>query len=168
MAWQVFFNVLSNVTQQVCREEDFLSVVLQIQDQTTTFADYMDLESYFRRQASRFAGLGSATAKLLRGAMDLIFGFLAGELKTWADLALIKDPLCVLQHALVHATHQLIEPQTGCGYYGSPRALHSRRKRKRQFVPEQAASKAVSTFDRGVQPQRGTFCRWTGYCGVDH
>lgn len=129
--------MLSNITPQVYREEDFLSLVLQIQDQTTTFADYMELESYFRRQAARFAGLGSATAKLVRGAMDLIFGFLAGELKTWVDVALIKDPLCVLQHAARSASrdHELIESQTDCGDHGASRTLHRRRRRKGQFIP---------------------------------
>ncbi len=53
----------------------------------------MNLENYFRRQAQRAAGLSPPTLKLLRGAMDLIFGFLPLELKSWLDAALAKDHL---------------------------------------------------------------------------
>jgi hypothetical protein len=51
----------------------------------------MGLENYFKRQASRSNGLSQATAKLVRGAMDLIFGFLPTELKSWIDNAMTKD-----------------------------------------------------------------------------
>jgi exocyst complex component 1 len=64
---------------------------LQINDVNLTFADYANLESYFRRQASQSVGLKQSTVKLVRGAMDLIFGFLPEELKQWVDAALIKD-----------------------------------------------------------------------------
>lgn len=53
----------------------------------------MGLENYFRRQAARFAGLSQATLKLVRGALDLIFGFLPTELKAWLDGAMSKDGL---------------------------------------------------------------------------
>ena len=53
----------------------------------------MNLENYFRRQAARSSGVGSATAKLVRGALDLIFGFLPEGLKGWVDGALGKDEL---------------------------------------------------------------------------
>ncbi len=55
----------------------------------------MGLESYFRRQAVRAWGLGSATARLVRGALDLIFGFVPDALKQWTDGALAKDGLWV-------------------------------------------------------------------------
>ena len=76
-------------------EGEFIADFLQINDAALTFADYMGLENYFRRQAQRSAGLSSATLKLVRGAMDLIFGFLPAELKSWLDAALAKDHLCV-------------------------------------------------------------------------
>ncbi len=66
---------------------------LQINDAALSFADYMNLESYFRRQAARSAGLSATTSKLVRSAMDLIFGFLPLELKQWVDAALLKDSL---------------------------------------------------------------------------
>lgn len=62
-------------------------------DTGQTFADYMSLENYFRRQAARWAGLSQATLKLVRGSMDLIFGFLPLELKAWLDSALSRDSL---------------------------------------------------------------------------
>ena len=51
----------------------------------------MGLDNYFRRQAARGKGLSQATVKLIRGAMDLIFGFFPTELKTWLDDALAQD-----------------------------------------------------------------------------
>ena len=86
----------------VYSEEDFIADFLQINDAALTFADYMGLENYFRRQAARAAGLSSATLKLVRGAMDLIFGFLPAELKSWLDAALAKDHLYVVD-TVMHA-----------------------------------------------------------------
>ena len=83
--------VLQQIGRQIFHEEQFIADFLQINDASLTFADYFDLESYFRRQASRSSGLGPSTTKLVRGAMDLIFGFLAGEIKAWIDAALAKD-----------------------------------------------------------------------------
>ena len=56
----------------------------------------MGLESYFRRQAARAWGLDSTTARLVRGALDLIFGFVPDALKQWTDVALAKDRLYVI------------------------------------------------------------------------
>jgi exocyst complex component 1 len=85
--------VLEAIGPMVYGEEEFIADFLQINDAALTFADYMGLENYFRRQAARFAGLSNNTLKLVRGAMDLIFGFLGGELKSWLDAALAKDSL---------------------------------------------------------------------------
>ena len=87
--------MLERLAPQVYSEEEFIADFLQINDAALTFADYMGLENYFRRQAQRSAGLSNATMKLVRGAMDLIFGFLPQELKQWLDAALAKDHLCV-------------------------------------------------------------------------
>ena len=62
-----------------------------------TFADYMGMDNYFRRQAARQAGLSQTTMKLVRGALDLIFGFLPMELKGWLDAALAKDSTYVFE-----------------------------------------------------------------------
>ena len=86
---------LEEIASAIYREEEFIADFLQINDAGLTFADYMGLENYFRRQAQRSAGLSNATMKLVRGAMDLIFGFLPLELKAWLDAALAKDHLYV-------------------------------------------------------------------------
>ncbi|KAF7967554.1 hypothetical protein HWV62_33929 [Athelia sp. TMB] len=90
-ASEAFGLVLGHVAPQIYREEEFLADFLQINDAGLTYADYAGLDNYFRRQASRSAGLGQSTMKLIRSAMDLIFGFLTGELKIWLDNALAKD-----------------------------------------------------------------------------
>jgi exocyst complex component 1 len=53
----------------------------------------MGLDNYYRRQAARAASLSQSTLKLVRGAMDLIFGFLPAELKIWIDNALELDKM---------------------------------------------------------------------------
>jgi hypothetical protein len=88
---EAFDLVLGHIAPQIYREDDFLADFLQINDAGLTFADYAGLDNYFRRQATRSAGLSQSTMKLIRSAMDLIFGFLSGELKVWLDNALAKD-----------------------------------------------------------------------------
>lgn len=82
----------------IYRGQDFIADFLQINDAALTFADYMGLENYFRRQAARWTGLSSSTLKLVRGAMDLIFGFVATELKNWLDAAVQKDSMYVHEY----------------------------------------------------------------------
>ena len=79
----------------VYREDAFISSFLHINSDEATFADYMGLESYFRRQASRFAaaGMGPGARQIVRSAMDLIFGFLPPEMSSWIDGALARDPM---------------------------------------------------------------------------
>jgi hypothetical protein len=87
--------VLDQIQTSIYRESDFITDFLQINDAGLTFADYMGLDNYFRRQATRSAGLSQTTVKLIRGAMDLIFGFLPSEVKVWLDNAVEKDKLWV-------------------------------------------------------------------------
>ncbi|KAJ7048537.1 exocyst complex component Sec3-domain-containing protein [Mycena amicta] len=93
---EVFMLLLEEIAPLLSREDEFIADFLQINDAALTFADYMDLDNYFRRQASRGAGLSQPTMKLVRGAMDLIFGFLPEELKTWLDSALAKDNMQII------------------------------------------------------------------------
>ncbi|KAI0340701.1 hypothetical protein BDW22DRAFT_1360141 [Trametopsis cervina] len=95
-AADAFGLALERIAPMVYGEEDFIADFLQINDAALTFADYMSLENYFKRQAARGAGLSTATTKLVRGAMDLIFGFLPAEFKTWLDAALAKDQLQIV------------------------------------------------------------------------
>ncbi|PFH54821.1 hypothetical protein AMATHDRAFT_353 [Amanita thiersii Skay4041] len=90
---EAFGHTLEEITKLVYRENDFIADFLQINDAGLTFADYMGLDNYFRRQATRASGLSQGTTKLMRGAMDFIFGFLPPEMKTWIDNALAKDSM---------------------------------------------------------------------------
>ena len=82
---------LEQMASLIYHEHDFLTDFLQFNDAGLTFADYMGLDNYFGRQAARSTSLGQATMKLIRGALDLIFGFLPAELKSWLDAVLERD-----------------------------------------------------------------------------
>ena len=84
---------MEQISYQILREEGFIADFLQINEARLTFADYMGLDNYYRRQAARTSGLSVQTYKLVRGAMDLIFGFLPLEVKSWIDNALAKDSM---------------------------------------------------------------------------
>ena len=94
--------ILDQLAPQVYREEEFIADFLQINDAALTYADYQGLDHYFRRQASQFAGLTTTTMKLVRGAMDLIFGPLPAELKTFIDGAIVKDQMSVSDHVTLY------------------------------------------------------------------
>ncbi|KAJ7783605.1 exocyst complex component Sec3-domain-containing protein [Mycena maculata] len=95
-ASEVFVLILEQIALLIYREDEFIADFLQINDAALTFADYMNLDNYFRRQASRSVGLSQPTMKLVRGAMELIFGFLPEELKTWLDNAVAKDNMQII------------------------------------------------------------------------
>ncbi|KAG6854240.1 hypothetical protein C0991_009258 [Blastosporella zonata] len=95
-ASEIFDFVLAQLTSALYRENEFITDFLQINEAGLTFADYMGLDNYFRRQAARAAGLSQSTLKLVRGALDLIFGFLPAELKVWVDTVLTKDKLEII------------------------------------------------------------------------
>jgi hypothetical protein len=94
---EVFALILDQIIPLIYQENLFMGDFLQINslshDTALTFADYMALDHYFRRQATRSNSLSSTTTKLVRGAMELIFGFLPMEIKTWLEKALEKDPM---------------------------------------------------------------------------
>ncbi|KAJ9477604.1 Exocyst complex component SEC3 [Pseudozyma hubeiensis] len=90
--------ILSCIFPVLLREQNFISDFLHINDNNITFADYMDLEPYFRRRAAGMFASISATGPLreMKGAMDLIFGFVAPELQSFTDDALAKDKMCIV------------------------------------------------------------------------
>ncbi|KAJ3575972.1 hypothetical protein NP233_g733 [Leucocoprinus birnbaumii] len=94
---EVFALILDQIIPLIHQENSFMADFLQINslnhDAALTFADYMGLDQYFRRQATRSNSLSQTTLKLVRGAMDLVFGFLATEVKVWVEKALEKDPI---------------------------------------------------------------------------
>lgn len=108
--------VLEQIASTIYAEEEWISHFLQIDDAAKTYADHMNLENYFRRQASRWAGLSQATTKLVRGAMDLIFGFLPMELKAWLDTAMARDNVYVAMPCQIRPLLIFSGFQPGCWY----------------------------------------------------
>lgn len=96
-ASEAFAKALEQVALQISREEAFIADFLQITDSVITYADYMDLDHYFRRQATKFISKGPspAIARLHSSALDLIFGFVGGELKDWVEGALQRERMWV-------------------------------------------------------------------------
>lgn len=92
---EAFRMLLEQLALAVNREEEFITDFLHINDAGLTFADYMGLDNYFRRQALRALHLSQGTMKFLRGAIDLIFGFLPAEIKAWVDRMLENDEIGV-------------------------------------------------------------------------
>jgi hypothetical protein len=119
---QVLNQALGQISRQIYREEEFLADFLQINEARLTFADYMGLDSYFRRQAARTSGFGPQTTKLVRGAMDLIFGFLPLEMKSWIDHILTKDSMYVFDASDAIATHFILL-QTDHWHHGCSRTF---------------------------------------------
>jgi hypothetical protein len=112
-AHEALARILEQIGPQIFKEEEFMADFLQINDADLTFADYMNLETYFRRQAARTSGLSAATTKLVKSALDLIFGFLPLELKQWVEAALQRDNLwvcltCVMMRSLTDPCSQIV------------------------------------------------------------
>lgn len=88
--------ILASVFPIVLREQSFISDLLHINDNNITFADYMDLEPYFRRRAAGAFGVSAAgPLREMKGALDLVFGFLGAELQSFADEAISKDKMSI-------------------------------------------------------------------------
>lgn len=64
-------------------------------DTESTFADHMELDSYFRRQAARHAsgGMSKGMVQLVRSMMDLVFGFVPMELIHWVEAGIDRNPM---------------------------------------------------------------------------
>lgn len=125
---QVFGLILEQIATLVYHEEDFVTKFLQFKDSALTYADYMGLDSYFRRQARRGAGMSQSTLKLVRGAMDLIFGFLPLEIKSWVDSALAKDNMYGLPLTAHLFVYSLAGKFLGCSFAWSDSKLRRTRK----------------------------------------
>jgi hypothetical protein len=131
--------VLESIAPLVYGEDTFIADFLQANAAGLTYADYMQLENYYRRQAARAAGLSAATARLLRSAMDLIFGFLPAELKAWIDRALAKDNLCAAPGVASGLYVALMLVQAGHRDHCRARTLPGRRRGARERVPARPA-----------------------------
>ncbi|OCF36139.1 exocyst protein [Kwoniella heveanensis CBS 569] len=97
-ASELYRQALSEIVNQIVSEEDFISAFLHLTDTESTFADHMELDSYFRRQAARHAskGMSPGMMQLVRSMMDLIFGFVELELRQWVEAAMDKAPVSIV------------------------------------------------------------------------
>ncbi|GAA5862901.1 hypothetical protein JCM3774_006681 [Rhodotorula dairenensis] len=97
---EVFSRAVKEIAPHVVREQGFIADFLNITsiDTSITFADYMMLETFFRRGASTHLAQQAQQGKLrdIKTALELVFGFLEGELKSWIDDVLLKDPMQVV------------------------------------------------------------------------
>nr|XP_019014642.1 exocyst protein [Kwoniella pini CBS 10737]OCF53423.1 exocyst protein [Kwoniella pini CBS 10737] len=97
-ASDLYRQALTEVINQIVGEEDFISAFLHLTDTESTFADHMELDSYFRRQAARHASKGMSVGmmQLVRSMMDLVFGFVESELRQWTEAAIEKAPVAIV------------------------------------------------------------------------
>ncbi|BGP68575.1 hypothetical protein NBRC10513v2_001910 [Rhodotorula toruloides] len=99
-ASEAFTRALQQITPHLGREQNFISDFLHINaiDASITFADYMMLETFFRRGASNYLAEQAKQGKLkdVRAAMELVFGFFEGELRDWIEGVLQKDSMQIV------------------------------------------------------------------------
>ncbi|KAE8232462.1 hypothetical protein CF326_g2505 [Tilletia indica] len=117
-ATEVFQRVVDSLTPLFQGEQTFISEFLGINDSNVTFADYCDMEPYFRRRATQLFGFGTSASQAggpmreLKGALEMVFGFLAPEWDALADYAVHMDKsqiipiLAMLDRAITDADDQ--------------------------------------------------------------
>lgn len=91
----MYQTALTEIINQIITEEDYINAFLHLSDTESTFADHMELDSYFRRQAARHAsgGMSKGMVQLVRSMMDLVFGFVPGELVHWVEAGIDRNPM---------------------------------------------------------------------------
>ncbi|GAA5882579.1 hypothetical protein JCM16303_002054 [Sporobolomyces ruberrimus] len=97
-ASEAFFRALEQILPHLSREQGFIADFLHISsiDTAITFADYMMLETFFKRGASTYLASQQGKFKDIRGAMEGVFGWLEAEIKDWVDGVLQRDPMQVV------------------------------------------------------------------------
>lgn len=96
---QLLNMMLPQIHAHLTHEQTFLVDFLHIQslDSYISFAEYMRLESFFCRAAmshlASAANPGTGRFKDVKSAMDLVFGWLEDDVRSWIDFALPKDNL---------------------------------------------------------------------------
>lgn len=88
---------LEFIVPHVHREQEFVADFLNLHslERYITFADYMELETVFKRGAQRYLSDYQGRFKDVRSAMELIFGFLGAEVATLLDAFIQTDPTYV-------------------------------------------------------------------------
>ncbi|KAK4704899.1 exocyst complex component 1, partial [Phenoliferia sp. Uapishka_3] len=95
---EAFKQALSQIIPRINREQGFISDFLAINtlDASITFADYMQLETYFRRGAMGYLASQQGKLKDIKSAMDLVWGFLEAEMRDWADQIVRSDSMQIV------------------------------------------------------------------------
>lgn len=98
VAGEAFWRGIDQITEQVIREQRFISDFLNVSsiDETITFADYMGIEAYFRRNAMAWLSAHSAEHITVRSAMDKIFSYLSDSTVEWIDTVIHRDGLQIV------------------------------------------------------------------------
>ena len=93
---EAFKLALLQVTPRITREQGFISDFLAINplDASITFADYMQLETYFRRGATSYLASQQGKLKDIKSGMELVFGFFEAEIKDWSETIVRTDNMC--------------------------------------------------------------------------
>lgn len=157
---ELYTQGVSEVVNQIVTEDSFINSFLHLADNESTFADYMELDTYFRRQASRHAaqGLSASMAQIVRQVMELMFGFVDGELKQWVEAAIQNNQAAVV--GIIATTERLAQEaeQEGTSMF----LLHLFDKqlgRQRQafdsFINEQV--KNIDAARSTIKKRRGVF-----------
>ncbi|GAA5904040.1 uncharacterized protein JCM6883_002064 [Sporobolomyces salmoneus] len=97
-ASEAFSRALEQILPHLSREQGFIADFLHIStiDTSITFADYMMLETFFRRGASTYLASQQGKFKDIRAAMEGVFGWLETEVRDWVDGVLQRDPMQVV------------------------------------------------------------------------
>ncbi|KAK4058603.1 hypothetical protein OIO90_000047 [Microbotryomycetes sp. JL221] len=95
---EVFGKALQQIVPHIIREQTFVSDFLNVNPPETsvTFADYMALETFFRRVAMK--GLIEQPSKLndIKAAMEVIFSWLEHEIRDAIDQILLRDSIQIV------------------------------------------------------------------------
>ena len=86
----------ATVNEAIAREQAFLADLLHMNDTNVTFADYMDLEPYFRRRATATNMSGTRD---MRTAIDTVFAAFGSELHGFVAQAVSRDPFAIVSVA---------------------------------------------------------------------
>lgn len=150
-----------SVLKNLEREQNFVRDLLNIQsaddelDNMITFADYADLEGYFRKAALAGSGLKGNKFKDILSVMDLIFGFLPGVIKDWIDSFVARDPLQMVSVLAAFDTTIKAAQQTRNEYWLKTLEVQQRKSLSlfEKYIKDQL--KAIETTKLTVKKRKG-------------
>lgn len=92
-----FSLLLSQLLPRITHQTAFISDLLHIcpLESLITFADYMTLDNYFRRGATKFTKERWESFGTLGNALDTLFAGLGESIAQWIDSVVRSDNMCV-------------------------------------------------------------------------